>query len=41
MEQIDGMVDRAVLASLTAFLDPSAALLDRDEDGAEGGTAGS
>ena len=41
MEQIDGMVDRAVLASLTAFLDPSAALLDRDEGGADGGTAGS
>jgi hypothetical protein len=34
MEQIDGMVDRAVLASLNAFLDPAATLLDReDEDG--------
>lgn len=32
MEQIDGMVDRAVLASLTAFLDPSATLLERDGD---------
>lgn len=38
MEQIDGMVDRAVLASLNAFLDPAAALLDRDEeDGATDG----
>ena len=33
MEQIDGMVDRAVLASLTAYLDPAAALLDRAENG--------
>jgi hypothetical protein len=33
MEQIDGMVDRAVLASLTAFLDPAATLLEREEDG--------
>jgi hypothetical protein len=45
MEQIDGMVDRAVLASLNAFLDPSATLLERDEDGdgtasAEGNGAG-
>ena len=30
MEQIDGMVDRAVLASLTAFMDPSASLLERE-----------
>jgi hypothetical protein len=30
MEQIDGMVDRAVLASLNAFLDPSAAMLERE-----------
>jgi hypothetical protein len=35
MEQIDGMVDRAVLASLNAFLDPAAALLQRSENGAE------
>jgi hypothetical protein len=35
MEQIDGMVDRAVLSSLNAFLDPAAALLDREDgDGA-------
>ncbi len=33
MEQIDGMVDRAVLASLTAFLDPSATLLEREVGG--------
>jgi hypothetical protein len=33
MEQIDGMVDRAVLASLTAFLDPAATLLEREEGG--------
>ena len=32
MEQIDGMVDRAVLASLNAFLDPSATLLEREDD---------
>jgi hypothetical protein len=31
MEQIDGMVDRAVLASLNAFLDPAASLLQREE----------
>lgn len=36
MEQIDGMVDRAVLASLNAFLDPTASLLDRDGDEQEG-----
>ncbi|HEX5872631.1 MAG TPA: RsbRD N-terminal domain-containing protein [Longimicrobium sp.] len=36
MEQIDGMVDRAVLASLNAFLDPSASLLQRDDDGDAG-----
>lgn len=39
MEQIDGMVDRAVLSSLSAFLDPAARLLEmsdgRSEDGAE------
>lgn len=29
MEQIDGMVDRAVLASLNAYLDPNAAMLQR------------
>ena len=29
MEQIDGMVDRAVLSSLSAFLNPHAALLER------------
>jgi RsbT co-antagonist protein rsbRD N-terminal domain len=38
MEQIDGMVDRAVLTSLSAFLDPAARLLEmsdgRSEDGA-------
>jgi hypothetical protein len=39
MEQIDGMVDRAILASLNAYLDPQAAMLERDaEDGAQGGT---
>lgn len=32
MEQIDGMVDRAVLASLQAFLDPHARLLERRAD---------
>lgn len=43
MEQIDGMVDRAVLASLNAFLDPSAGLLEREdeeEDGTGGGADG-
>lgn len=30
MEQIDGMVDRAVLSSLNAYLDPNAAMLQRD-----------
>lgn len=35
MEQIDGMVDRAVLSSLTAFMDPGARMMERrDEDGA-------
>ena len=29
MEQIDGMVDRAVLSSLSAFLDPAAGLIER------------
>ena len=33
MEQIDGMVDRAVLTSLTAFLDPTARLLEHRGDG--------
>jgi hypothetical protein len=33
MEQIDGMVDRAVLASLQAFLDPSARMLERRTEG--------
>jgi hypothetical protein len=32
MEQIDGMVDRAVLASLQAFLDPHARMLERHPD---------
>jgi hypothetical protein len=32
MEQIDGMVDRAVMASLNAYLDPSARMLERRED---------
>ncbi|HEU0055460.1 MAG TPA: hypothetical protein VFQ39_19870, partial [Longimicrobium sp.] len=32
MEQIDGMVDRAVLSSLSAFLDPTARLLERREE---------
>lgn len=40
MEQIDGMVDRAVLASLNAYLDPAATLLDRDgEEPSPGGSA--
>lgn len=34
MEQIDGMVDRAVLSSLGAFLNPRAALLERTLEGA-------
>ncbi len=33
MEQIDGMVDRAVLSSLQAFLDPNARMLERRSDG--------
>lgn len=33
MEQIDGMVDRAVLASLQAFLDPHARILERRPEG--------
>lgn len=37
MEQIDGMVDRAVLASLNAYLDPAAAMLEREAE--EGGRA--
>jgi hypothetical protein len=36
MEQIDGMVDRAILASLNAFLDPAAAMLKRDGTDAAG-----
>lgn len=32
MEQIDGMVDRAILSSLQAFLDPHAQLLERAAD---------
>jgi hypothetical protein len=42
MEQIDGMVDRAVLTSLTAFLDPTARLLEHrgDGNGASGDDAG-
>ncbi|HET6765704.1 MAG TPA: RsbRD N-terminal domain-containing protein [Longimicrobiaceae bacterium] len=35
MEQIDGMVDRAVLASLNAYLDPAARLLQRREETAD------
>jgi hypothetical protein len=41
MERIDGMVDRAVISSLRAYLDPGARMLerraitDRDEDGDE------
>ncbi|MBV9774842.1 MAG: RsbRD N-terminal domain-containing protein [Gemmatimonadetes bacterium] len=33
MEQIDGMVDRAVLSSLQAFLDPHARMLERRPNG--------
>lgn len=33
MEQIDGMVDRAVLSSLTAFLDPVARMMERQDAG--------
>jgi hypothetical protein len=40
MEQIDGMVDRAVLTSLTAFLDPTARLLEHRGDGASAEGAG-
>lgn len=32
MEQIDGMVDRAILSSLQAYLDPHARLLERTAD---------
>jgi hypothetical protein len=35
MERIDGMVDRAVITSLKAFLDPSARMLVREAEGAE------
>ncbi|MDB4950328.1 MAG: Chemotaxis protein methyltransferase CheR [Gemmatimonadetes bacterium] len=38
MEQIDGMVDRAVLSSLTAYLDPSARMLERAEGDPENDT---
>lgn len=34
MERIDGMVDRAVISSLKAFLDPSARMLARQTDSA-------
>lgn len=34
MEQIDGMVDRAVLSSLNAYLDPHAAMLQRTPEAA-------
>lgn len=38
MERIDGMVDRAVIASLRAFLDPAARMLEhRPLDGNSGG----
>ncbi|HEX7242041.1 MAG TPA: RsbRD N-terminal domain-containing protein [Longimicrobiaceae bacterium] len=40
MEQIDGMVDRSVLASVQAFLDPSARMMGRPEDGSPEGSAG-
>lgn len=33
MEQIDGMVDRAILSSLQAFLDPDARMLERSGKG--------
>ena len=39
MEQIDGMVDRAVLASLNAFMDPAARMLGRVADGSAGDAA--
>jgi hypothetical protein len=39
MERIDGMVDRAVITSLKAFLDPAARMLIRPEDGANGDSA--
>jgi hypothetical protein len=35
MEQIDGMVDRAVLSSLNAYLDPAARMLERREESAD------
>jgi hypothetical protein len=38
MEQIDGMVDRAILSSLNAYLDPHAAILT-DETPADGAAA--
>jgi RsbRD-like negative regulator of sigma factor len=40
MEQIDGMVDRAVLSSLTAFLDPAARMLERRDEDGDGGRPG-
>lgn len=33
MEQIDGMVDRAVMSSLNAFMDPNARMLERRTEG--------
>jgi hypothetical protein len=33
MEQVDGMLDRAILASLNAFLDPNARVLRESADG--------
>jgi hypothetical protein len=35
MEQIDGMLDRAILSSLTAYLDPGAVILETGTGGAE------
>ena len=32
MEQIDGMVDRSILSSLQAYLDPNARVLERADD---------
>jgi hypothetical protein len=39
MELIDGMVDRAVLASLNAFMDPAARMLSRTGGGGVGDAA--
>ena len=41
MELIDGMVDRAVIASLNAFLDPHARMLQRAEENGPPRPAGS